>query len=55
MHLLQKSPKYAFAYAGMQMHNYPKPIHHLQTDVRVFSFHFFEMDNFYSDYFTTFQ
>ena len=28
MHLLQKSPKYAFAYARMQMHNYPKPTHH---------------------------
>ena len=27
MHLFHKSPKYAFAYASMQMHNYPKPIH----------------------------
>ena len=26
MHLYQKWPKYAFAYAHMQMHNYPKPI-----------------------------
>ena len=26
MHLFQKSPKYVFAYAGMQMHNYPYPI-----------------------------
>ena len=25
MHLFQKLPKYAFAYADMQMHNYPKP------------------------------
>ena len=25
MHLFQKLPKYAFAYACMQMHNYPKP------------------------------
>ena len=25
MHLYQKWPKYAFAYAHMQMHNYPKP------------------------------
>ena len=28
MHLFQKSPKYAFAYASMQMHNYPKPIYY---------------------------
>jgi len=26
MHLIKKWPKYAFAYASMQMHNYPKPI-----------------------------
>jgi hypothetical protein len=25
MHLYLKRPKYAFAYAHMQMHNYPKP------------------------------
>ena len=25
MHLLKKWSKYAFAYASMQMHNYPKP------------------------------
>ena len=25
MHLFQKCLKYAFAYARMQMHNYPKP------------------------------
>ena len=25
MHLYPKWPKYAFAYAHMQMHNYPKP------------------------------
>ena len=25
MHLFQKSPKYAFTYASMQMHNYPNP------------------------------
>jgi hypothetical protein len=25
MHLYKKWPKYAFAYAHMQMHNYPKP------------------------------
>jgi len=27
MHLFKKWSKYAFAYASMQMHNYPKPIH----------------------------
>jgi len=26
MHLSNKGSKYAFAYASMQMHNYPKPI-----------------------------
>ena len=25
MHVGKKCPKYAFAYASMQMHNYPKP------------------------------
>ena len=25
MHLYKKWPKYAFAYASMQMQNYPKP------------------------------
>ncbi len=25
IHLLKKWSKYAFAYASMQMHNYPKP------------------------------
>ena len=25
MHLYKKWPKYAVAYASMQMHNYPKP------------------------------
>ena len=25
MHLFQNLPKYAFVYADMQMHNYPKP------------------------------
>ncbi len=25
MHLYKKWPKYVFAYAHMQMHNYPKP------------------------------
>jgi len=25
MHLFKKWSKYAFAYASMQMHNYPKP------------------------------
>jgi hypothetical protein len=25
MHLYEKWSKYAFAYAHMQMHNYPKP------------------------------
>jgi hypothetical protein len=25
MHLCQKLPKYAYAYAHMQMHKYPKP------------------------------
>jgi len=25
MHLFKKWSKYAFAYATMQMHNYPKP------------------------------
>ena len=25
MHLYKKWPKYAFAYASMQMHNYPEP------------------------------
>ena len=25
MHFYQKWPKYAFAYAHIQMHNYPKP------------------------------
>jgi hypothetical protein len=29
MHLLKKCPNYAFAYAHMQMHNYPKPINKL--------------------------
>jgi len=28
MHLFKKWSKYAFAYASMQMHNYPKPIHY---------------------------
>ena len=28
MHLYPKWPKYAFAYAHMQMHNYPKPSNH---------------------------
>jgi len=28
MHLFKKWSKYAFAYASMQMHNYPKPINH---------------------------
>ncbi len=28
MHLSKKWPKYAFAYAHMQMHNYPKPSDH---------------------------
>jgi len=27
MHLFKKWSKYAFAYASMQMHNYPKPSH----------------------------
>ncbi len=25
MHLFKKQSEYAFAYASMQMHNYPKP------------------------------
>ena len=29
MHLFQKHLKYAFAYARMQMHNYPKPSDHI--------------------------
>ncbi len=29
MHLLKKWSKYAFAYAHMQMHNYPKPSEHI--------------------------
>ena len=33
MHLFQKSPKYAFAYASMQMHNYPKPTHYNQKKI----------------------
>ena len=28
MHLFKKWSKYAFAYASMQMHNYPKPSHY---------------------------
>ncbi len=32
MHLFKKWAKYAFAYASMQMHNYPKPSNnYLQT------------------------
>jgi len=30
MHLFKKWSKYAFAYASMQMHNYPKPIYNKQ-------------------------
>ena len=33
MHLFQKYPKYAFAYASMQMHNYPKPIQNLFVQI----------------------
>jgi hypothetical protein len=29
MHLFKKWSKYAFAYASMQMHNYPKPTYHI--------------------------
>ena len=33
MHLFQQSPKYAFAYASMQMHNYPNPnYYHIKID-----------------------
>jgi len=31
MHLFKKWSKYAFAYASMQMHNYPKPTHYVQA------------------------
>jgi hypothetical protein len=30
MHLYEKWSKYAFAYAHMQMHNYPKPSDHIK-------------------------
>jgi len=30
MHLFAKWSKYAFAYARMHMHNYPKPIYYVQ-------------------------
>jgi len=35
MHLFQKYPKYAFAYASMQMHNYPDPSYNRDRQNRV--------------------
>ncbi len=32
MHLFKKYSKYAFAYASMQMHNYPKPNEHFMRN-----------------------
>ena len=32
MHLCKKWLKYAFAYASMQMHNYPKPSYNEQNE-----------------------
>jgi len=32
MQLFKKWSKYAFAYASMQMHNYPKPSDHFGSD-----------------------
>jgi hypothetical protein len=33
MHLFKKWSKYAFAYASMQMHNYPKPSYNEQNNI----------------------
>jgi len=42
MHLFKKWSKYAFAYATMQMHNYPKPNYNqshwfLKSNATIFS------------------
>jgi len=36
MHLFKKWSKYAFAYASMQMHNYPKPSYNREAIILLF-------------------
>ncbi len=40
MHLFKKLSKYAFAYASMQLHNYPKPNNNQKFFEHKFRAHF---------------